>query len=64
LKYLSKRDFPGRIQVLPEIFDHYYVSFAIPQGSALREPLNRALLKNLDTDDFLRLKERYIGPGR
>jgi len=61
LKYLSKRDFPGRIHVLPEIFDHYYLSIAVPQGSPLREPLNRALLKNLDTDDYLRLKERYTG---
>ncbi len=64
LKYLSRTNYPGRIHVLPEIFDHYYVGMAMPQGSALREPLNRSLLKNIDTNAFLRLKERYIGPGK
>ena len=63
LKYHSKADFPGRIQVLPEIFDPYYLSFAMPQGSELRETLNRALMRVLDSNDYLRLKERYIGPG-
>jgi len=61
LKYLSKTDFPGRVQVLPGIFDHYYVGIAMPQGSALREPLNRALLEAIATDDWLSLVERYIG---
>jgi len=62
LKYFSKSDFPGRIHVLPEIFDDYYVSFAFPQGSALRESFNRALIKILDSDDYSQFKERYIGP--
>jgi len=56
--------FTGRVHVLPEIFDHYTVGLAMPQGSPLREPVNRALLKIIDTDDWLRLKERYIGSGR
>jgi ABC-type amino acid transport substrate-binding protein len=64
LKYLVRTEFPGRVHVLPEIFDHYFVGLAMPQGSPLREPVNRALLKIIDTDDWLRLKERYIGPGR
>ncbi len=64
LKYLVRTEFPGRVHVLPEIFDHYSVGLAMPQGSPLREPVNRALLKIIDTDDWLRLKERYIGPGR
>jgi hypothetical protein len=33
----------------------------MPQGSPLREPVNRALLKIIDTDDWLRLKKRYKG---
>jgi hypothetical protein len=36
----------------------------MPQGSPMREPVNQALLKIIDTDAWLRLKERYIGPGR
>ena len=34
----------------------------MPQGSVLREPINRALLKVTDTDDWLQLLARYIGP--
>ncbi len=63
LKSLSRTEFSGRIRVLPEIFDHYYVSLALPPGSALREPLNRALLKIIETDEWMRLKARYIGAG-
>ena len=63
LKDLSRSKFPGRIQVLPEIFDHYYVGMAMPPGSTLREPLNRALLEMIATDDWQRIKARYIGDG-
>ena len=63
LKNMSRNEFTGRIRVLPEIFDHYYVSFALPPGSALREPLNRAMLKVMATDEWPRLKARYIGAG-
>jgi polar amino acid transport system substrate-binding protein len=52
------------VYVLPETFDHYYVGIAMPQESPLREPVNRALLKIIDTDDWLGLKDRYIGSGR
>jgi ABC-type amino acid transport substrate-binding protein len=63
LKYFSKSDFPGRIHVLPEISDQYYVSFAFPHGSALRERFNRILIKIMDSDDYPHFKERYMGPG-
>ena len=46
-----------------DTFNHYYVGIAMPQGSPLREPVNRALLKVMDTDDWLSLMERYVGPG-
>jgi hypothetical protein len=36
----------------------------MPQGSPLREMVDRALLKTIDTDDWLSLMERYVGPGR
>ena len=62
LKYLVKKEFPGRVHVLPEVFDHYDAGIAMPQGSPLREPVNRALLKVIETDDWPKLVERYIGP--
>ena len=64
LKYLLRTEFPARVQVLPGIFDHYYVSMGMPEGSLLREPLNRALLEIMRGDDWLKLLERYGGPGR
>ena len=64
LKYLVKTDFPGRVQVLPDTFDHYYVSMGMTSGSSLRKPVNRALLKITAKDDWLRIVERYLGPDR
>ena len=64
LKHLARTEFPGRVHVLPGTFDHYYVSMALPSGSPLREPLNRALLKIITGDDWPRLVESYIGPDR
>jgi polar amino acid transport system substrate-binding protein len=64
LKHLVKTAFPGRVQVLATTFDHYYVSMAVPSGSPLREPLDRALLGVTATDDWLRLVELYMGPDR
>jgi ABC-type amino acid transport substrate-binding protein len=64
LKHLAKREFPGRVHVLAGTFDHYYVSMALPSGSPLREPLNRALLKIITKDDWHRLVELYLGHGR
>jgi polar amino acid transport system substrate-binding protein len=64
LKDLVRTEFPGQVHVLAGTFDHYYVSMAMPPGSPLREPLNRALLEITAKDDWLKLVELYIGPGR
>ena len=61
LKYLVRTDFAGRVYVLPGTFDHYYMSMAMASGSPLREPLNRALLKIIASDDWIRSIERYLG---
>jgi len=63
LKYLARTQFPARVRVLPETFDHYFVSMAMPQGSPLREPLNRVLLRAMEEEDWRRLKKRYFGSG-
>jgi ABC-type amino acid transport substrate-binding protein len=61
LKYIVKTDFPGLIQELAGTFDHYYICMAMPDGSPLREPINRALFKIMDHDDWEKLVARYIG---
>jgi polar amino acid transport system substrate-binding protein len=63
LKHLVRTAFPGRVQVLATTFDRYYVSMAVVSGSPLREPLDRALLGVTATDDWLGLKELYMGPN-
>jgi ABC-type amino acid transport substrate-binding protein len=61
LKYAVKNEFQGELRVLPETFAHVYVSMALPSNSPLREPLNRVLAKIMETDDWVKLKNRYIG---
>lgn len=63
LKYLARTQFPARVQVLPGTFDHYFVSMAMPQGSPLREPLNRVLLRAMEEEEWRRLTKRYFGSG-
>jgi ABC-type amino acid transport substrate-binding protein len=60
LKYLTKREFPGRVQVLPEIYDEYFVSMALPQNSPLRKPINKALLQLMKSKNWTELRNRYI----
>lgn len=40
--------------------DPHYVSFALPQGSTLREPLNVELLRRLSSESGLNLIDRYL----
>ena len=61
LRYIVKNTFPGQLRVLPETFDQYYISMAMPSNSPLREPLNRALTKIINTEDWVLLKQKYMG---
>jgi ABC-type amino acid transport substrate-binding protein len=61
LKYLNKNRYPGKMFVVGETFAHFYIGMALPSESPLREPLNRALLKFIETDDWKKLYERYLG---
>ena len=60
LKYQVKKDFPGRVQVLPGLYDEYFVSIALPQNSSFRKPINKALLKLMKTENWIELRNRYI----
>lgn len=63
LKHLINNDFSTIAQVLPGIFDVYYIGMGLPAGSPLREHINRALLRVMDTEAFSFLVNRYLGPG-
>jgi polar amino acid transport system substrate-binding protein len=60
LKYQVKREYPGRVQVLPETFDEYFVSIALQKRSGLRKTTNIALLKFMKTEKWTELVNRYF----
>ncbi|MFT3697932.1 MAG: transporter substrate-binding domain-containing protein [Kofleriaceae bacterium] len=59
LQYTAKQ--VAGVMVLPNVFDHQDYALALPDGSPLRESLNRALLKELGSDEWSASIERYIG---
>ena len=61
LQYTARHDLGGAVIVLPATFDHQDYAFALPDGSQLREPLNRLLLAELGSDHWTELLERYLG---
>jgi ABC-type amino acid transport substrate-binding protein len=61
LQYLAKHELGGAVVVLDNVFERQDYGFAMPDGSALREELNRALLKELGGDAWHDLVERYLG---
>ena len=60
LKYAVKKDFQGRVQVLPGIYDEYFVVMALKKGHALRKNINTALLKLMKTEKWHDILNRYI----
>lgn len=61
LRHLARTEFSGLVRVLPSTFDHYHVKMAMPAGSPLREPLNRALLETVEGSEWKLRVERYLG---
>jgi polar amino acid transport system substrate-binding protein len=60
LKYMVKAEFPGRLQVIPGIFDEYFVVMALNKNISMRKEFNIALLKFMKTDKWYELLNRYI----
>lgn len=50
-----------RLQVLPETFERQDYAIALPEGSPLREPVNRALLRTIDDPAWQNVLARYLG---
>ncbi|HEX2255034.1 MAG TPA: transporter substrate-binding domain-containing protein [Thermoanaerobaculia bacterium] len=61
LRYRVKRDHPGRLDVLPQTFERQDYAFGLRQGSPLREPINRALLRALAGENQRRRLADYLG---
>lgn len=60
LRYLAKGSGRG-LQVLPQTFERQDYAVAFPEGSALREPVNRALLSVTARPAWQQVLERYLG---
>ncbi len=50
-----------RLEVLPFVLERQDYAYALPTGSALREPLNKSLLKQINAPDWRTRLDRYLG---
>lgn len=61
LRYLVKTELSDRVRVLPLTFFRQDYAIALPQDSELREPINRALLEEVQSPAWDDILERYLG---
>ncbi|MCP4623963.1 MAG: transporter substrate-binding domain-containing protein [bacterium] len=61
LQYFANKDYKGKIEVLPIIFSRQDYGIALPHGSAIREPINRLLLKRIHESQWQDLLYKYLG---
>lgn len=61
LRYVANTQLQGKIRVLPETFEKQYYGIALPENSALREPINRVLLEKITEPQWQNVLYRYLG---
>ena len=61
LKYLVKKHFEDSLEVDDSLFDRQNYGIAFPEGSSLREPVNRVMLKILQGDKWKIILAKYLG---
>jgi ABC-type amino acid transport substrate-binding protein len=61
LRYFARVRFPGRIVVLDQPIGREDYGIALPSGSALREPINRLILRSIQEEWWEEMLERYMG---
>lgn len=61
LTWLVRSQFSGTLEVLGSTFDPQTYAIALPAGSKLREPINRVLLDDLESDWWRELLFQYLG---
>jgi polar amino acid transport system substrate-binding protein len=59
--YYAKNKGAGKVSVVGPLFDLQYYGFLFPQGSELREPVNRALLKLRTNGIYDKLHSKWFG---
>jgi len=61
LRYLTRMKFPGTLSVLPNTFVRQDYAIVVPQGSPLRETLNRVLEREIRSPRWEEINYRYLG---
>lgn len=61
LRYSVLRDFSGRVELLADVFEPQGYGIVLQPGSALREPINQALLAFRETERWVGIRRRYLG---
>jgi ABC-type amino acid transport substrate-binding protein len=64
LRHLSLTHMRGRITIVPRTFSKQDYAVGLPPGSDLREPLNRALLARLSSEEWSSLLQHFVGEPR
>jgi polar amino acid transport system substrate-binding protein len=59
--YYAHKVQKGKVAVVGDLFDLQYYGFLFPQGSKLREPVNRALLKMQITGQYDKIFNKWFG---
>mgnify|MGYP000644558537 FL=1 len=59
--YYARNKGAGRVSVVGPLFDIQYYGFLFPQGSELRESVNRALLKLRKNGIYDKLHNKWFG---
>ncbi len=61
LRYLVSREFGSSVRVLPQTFEPQYYAIGLVEGSALREPVNRALIEKINSPQWQDILYKYLG---
>lgn len=64
LDYYVQRDARRDLEVLPTTFDHQLLAFPLPDGSALRDPIDGVLRRFLAQPAWQDLQDRYLAAAR
>ena len=59
--YYARNEGAGKVSVVGALFDIQYYGFLFPQGSELREPVNRALLKLRNNGVYDKIYRKWFG---
>jgi len=61
LLYYANGEGKGKVTVVGKIFEPQNYGLALPEGSPLREKINRAILKLTESDELERIKRKWFG---